>query len=861
MNVLKMGWRNVWRNKRRSAVTIAAMTLALWVLLLYSGLIPGYLRSMENSVTQLELGDAQIHAEGFLDSPSLYNLIEDSDAVVAGLEAQGIAASPRLLGGGLAAAGESSAGVALRGIDVTRDAEVSELSQVVSGGEWLDPADPKGVVIGKLLARNLGAKPGAELLIVSQAADGSMANDLYTVRGILGAVSQGTDRAAVLMNISAFRELMVVPEGVHQIVLRRGDRELDALAEAAKSVAGGHDVKTWKELMPAVAQMMASVGGMIYIFALIIYVAVAILILNAMLTAVFERIREFGVFKAIGAGPGRVLGLIVVEGAVQAFVAMVVGILLALLPMWYLGTEGAYFGALGGMDAAGVAMPEKWIGIYSVQSCMGPVIMLWFISMAAVAYPAVKAAFINPITAMRYGAGAQRDGLLARAYDWLAEKVPAVDRLVNLVLNLTTRPLNRMIEALLPWLGTIAWRNLWRQKRRTLLTLVSIAFGLYMAVLMMAMQDRSFGDFIDTASRLGAGHVVFQHPDYLETPSLGRTVQDTEALRALAAKDPRVEHTTERIMGEAMVATAHDSFGAAFIAYDPAFEDEESFGFLEGIVEGEWYENADDKGIILGKTLARNLGAELGDKIVYTMMDKNGEIVAGMGRLSGTLGTGAPSGDASLFLLPLNRARETLGYAADEATHVGVFLADNRDSVAVAQDLRGQVGSDVASLAWSEIAPDLKAFVAMKKGGGRFFLIIIGLLVTAGIFNTLFMSIMERVREFGIMIAIGYSPAQIFRMVMWESVYLATVGLLLGLGMTAGPYYWLAKNGIDMSEMYAGQDVSVGGVGFDMHMNCGIYPESAIIIVCSIIFATLAAGLYPAWKAGRVEPVDSIKLV
>jgi putative ABC transport system permease protein len=861
MNVLKMGWRNVWRNKRRSLVTIAAMTLALWVLLLYSGLIPGYLRSMENSVTQLELGDVQIHAEGFLDSPSLYTLIEDSDEVVARLEEQGIAASPRLLGGGLAAAGESSAGVALRALDVERDAKVSKLAEVVASGEWLDAADPKGVVIGKLLAKNLGAKPGAELLIVSQAADGSMANDLYTVRGVLGAVSQGTDRATVLMNIDAFRALMVVDQGVHQIVLNRGEMELEALSDAAKAAAGGHDVKSWKELMPAVAQMMASVGGMIYIFALIIYVAVAILILNAMLTAVFERIREFGVFKAIGAGPGRVLGLIVVEGAVQAFVAMVVGILLALLPMWYLGTEGAYFGALGGMDAAGVAMPEKWIGIYSVQSCMGPVIMLWFISMAAVAYPAVKAAFINPITAMRYGAGAQRDGLLARAYDWLAEKVPAVDRLVNLVLNLTTRPLNRMIEALLPWLGTIAWRNLWRQKRRTLLTLVSIAFGLYMAVLMMAMQDRSFGDFIDTASRLGAGHVVFQHPDYLETPSLGRTVQDTEALRALAAKDPRVEHTTERIMGEAMVATAHDSFGAAFIAYDPAFEDEASFGFLEGIVEGEWYETADDKGIILGKTLARNLGAELGDKVVYTMMDKNGEIVAGMGRLSGTLGTGAPSGDAALFLLPLNRARETLGYSADEATHVGIFLDDNRDSVAVAQALRPQVGEGVASLAWSEIAPDLKAFVAMKKGGGRFFLIIIGLLVTAGIFNTLFMSIMERVREFGIMIAIGYSPGQIFRMVMWESVYLAVVGLLLGASMTAGPYFYLAKNGIDMSEMYAGQDVSVGGVGFDMHMNIGIYPESAVIIVCCIIFATLAAGLYPAWKAGRVEPVDSIKLV
>ena len=98
MNVFKMGWRNVWRNKRRSYVTIAAMTLALWVMLLYAGIIPGYLNSMEQSVTQYEVGDIQIHASGFLENPSLYTSIEDSAAILMELEKAGIAASPRLLG-------------------------------------------------------------------------------------------------------------------------------------------------------------------------------------------------------------------------------------------------------------------------------------------------------------------------------------------------------------------------------------------------------------------------------------------------------------------------------------------------------------------------------------------------------------------------------------------------------------------------------------------------------------------------------------------------------------------------------------------------------------------------------------------
>jgi putative ABC transport system permease protein len=402
MNVFKMGWRNVWRNKRRSMVTITAMTLALWVLLIYSSIIPGYLINMEEGVTQLEVGDVQIHADGFLDAPSLFSVIEDSDAVLAQLEERGFAASPRLLGGGLGACGEASAGVMLRGLDVASDARVSRLSETVGEGEWLDPADAKGVVLGKRLAKTLNAAPGSELLVVSQAADGSMANELYTVRGVLKSVAQGTDRAAVLMNADAFRELMVVPTGAHQIVVRRGLEELAVVTDATKAIAPSHDVRNWKELMPAVAQMFETVAGIIPIFYLIVYIAVAILILNAMLTAVFERIREFGVLKAIGTGPVRVFSIIVVEGAMQAAVASVAGVGLALPMWWYLSVHGIDAGALGGIDAAGVAMAEIWYAYPSAETASLPLIMLWFISMAAVVYPAGKAAWINPIRAMRH---------------------------------------------------------------------------------------------------------------------------------------------------------------------------------------------------------------------------------------------------------------------------------------------------------------------------------------------------------------------------------------------------------------------------------------------------------------------------
>ncbi len=403
MNVFRLAWRNVWRNRRRSVVTIAAMTFALWVMVLYSGLITGYLNGMERDVLDLEVGDIQIFAPDFRDNPSIYSRIEDPDRLLARLDELGFRSSARLLGGGLAAAGTSSAGVAFRGVEVARDATVTLAQERVAEGTWLDPADPAGVVLGRRLARTLGVKPGAELVVLSQAADGSMANDLFTVRGVLMGISAATDRATVYMNAESFRELMVVPQGAHQIIVRRpADMELDVAAQRVLAVAPDLDVQTWRQLMPTISTMLDSARSVIYVLFFIIYIAVGILILNAMLMAVFERIREFGVFKALGVSPTRVLALILVEGTIQTVIAIVTGLALATPGIWYLSNHGVNVGRIGGMSVAGLAMHPVWYGEYTASSISGPVLTLVIIVFAAIVYPGLKAALIRPVEAMRH---------------------------------------------------------------------------------------------------------------------------------------------------------------------------------------------------------------------------------------------------------------------------------------------------------------------------------------------------------------------------------------------------------------------------------------------------------------------------
>jgi ABC-type lipoprotein release transport system permease subunit len=407
----------------------------------------------------------------------------------------------------------------------------------------------------------------------------------------------------------------------------------------------------------------------------------------------------------------------------------------------------------------------------------------------------------------------------------------------------------------------MAWRNLWRNGRRTALALVSISFGIFLAVIMTAMQDRNWTDMIELAARLGGGEVTVQHADLEDAPTLDKTVRGTDVIAERALADPDVERVVVRIVGQALLSTASNSRGAGFVGIDPAQEDSTTLAVANAFVEGSLFATADEPGIVLGARLAENLDVTLGKKVVYNMSDRNGDIVAGLARVVGIVRTGSPGVDGGLCLLPLNTLRRALGYADDEATQVAVFINDQRRSDAVAARIGDRLAPPAIALPWHEVQEELAGFIAMKVGGANFMKILIAVLIAAGIFNTLFVSVTERMREFGIMLAIGYSPGDIHILVMLESLWLGLVGLVVGAVLTSGPYLWLNAHGIDMTAMIGEGGSEVAGVGVSPVFKVEIFPENAVFIGVAALVATLLAGIYPAWKAGRVAPVETIRLV
>ncbi len=409
-------------------------------------------------------------------------------------------------------------------------------------------------------------------------------------------------------------------------------------------------------------------------------------------------------------------------------------------------------------------------------------------------------------------------------------------------------------------LNRLAWRNLWRRKRRTFITAFSIAFGVMLAVTFTGAGDHYYTRMIDAGASMGMGHITIAPIDYNRAPSLKKYLPDTQTLRAKALTRPEVTDAMVRISGQAMFATAHKSIGGLFIAIDPAQESGDNNLFIRSIIEGSLFDSANTPGIVVGVKLAKKLHLRIGKKVVYTTTDAHGEIVSAIERVSGIFKTGVNEVDSAMALLPISRVQKTLDYKADEATLIALILDDQRRT----QQLRDELASlpiyaNTEVLTWQESQPDLAGMIAMDKSSNYTSQFLIALLVAAGILNTMLMSVLERKREFGVMMAVGMTPLNLFKLVMIESFWLAVVGLIIGIIITTPWFIYMSNVGIDLSGAY-GDDMDFGGVLIDPVMKIRLFQESVIAILLGLFTLALASGAYPAWRAGRTPPIDSLKI-
>jgi ABC-type lipoprotein release transport system permease subunit len=314
--------------------------------------------------------------------------------------------APRAYAFGLASLGEQSAGVLIRGIDPQRERQVTELWKHMLQGRYLAPGDEKAVLLGRKIAKTLNARPGSEVALITQAVDGSLGNDLYRVVGVLKTLDEKTDRSTVIMSLEDFAELLVLSDRIHEVAVRTPNAmEVDRYKLRVMTLLEGADceVRTWKEIAPALKDALALNEAWTTIMLIIVFSIGSLGILNTMLMAVFERMYELGLMLAVGLKPVKLVRLIMAETLMLAGISEVLGLGIGLLWSWRLVVKGwdltGLFGE--GFEYTGFAVENVLRAAIWPQGMLQCAGILLAISGVAALYPAVKAARLKPVEVMR----------------------------------------------------------------------------------------------------------------------------------------------------------------------------------------------------------------------------------------------------------------------------------------------------------------------------------------------------------------------------------------------------------------------------------------------------------------------------
>ncbi len=401
--ILKIAFRNIFRQKRRTILTALAMIVGFTLSSIVIGLSDGAYSNIIEMFTGSRIGHIQVHREGYHDKPSIYKTISDYESIGETIHSNTNvkAWTPRVYAGGLGSVGEKSTAVRIIGVDVARETKATQFDKKVFEGNTLAKTASREAVIGKGLARTLSATLGSKIVIFSQAADGSIANDEYTIVGITESDDNITDRITCYLHIEDAQELFVLEGRVHEIVVIVSNiNKVGKITEAIKESLNDStfEVLPWQVVAKSFYDAMQTDKQGDAVARLIIMLIVAIGVLNTVLMSVLERTREYGVLKAVGTKPIQIFWLVICEVVIITIGSIAIGALLGVIINYVLSIHGLTYAE--GLTLGGVEFGTMYAEV-NAQCVLIPGITVMLSATLVGLFPAIKAARIMPAKAMR----------------------------------------------------------------------------------------------------------------------------------------------------------------------------------------------------------------------------------------------------------------------------------------------------------------------------------------------------------------------------------------------------------------------------------------------------------------------------
>jgi ABC-type lipoprotein release transport system permease subunit len=399
----------------------------------------------------------------------------------------------------------------------------------------------------------------------------------------------------------------------------------------------------------------------------------------------------------------------------------------------------------------------------------------------------------------------------------------------------------------------IAIRDLGRNKRRSILTLVAVGLGLALLVVTSGLMEGSVLGSIENNIRVRSGHVQVRAASYDEDKVSLKwedLLDDAQPVTARVQELASVRAASPVLWASGILAAGDESVGVRVVGIDPLAE--ASTPFREGMVVGRFLAPEDRSGVVIGHRLAKSLGVTAGDDIgllVNTSQEQPDEAIF---TIRGLYDTGTPAHDETTVFLPLAKA-QAFTRVGDRASAVVALLHDQDDADAVAAALRAP---GVEALTWRDMNEVILQAVEMSKGILYLMYLVVLAVVAVVIANTLLMAVFERTREMGILAALGMKGRQIMAMFVLEAGALAVVGVILGVILGSLGVYYLATVGWHIGEMAA---VATSEVAYGETIYARFDWSDTIILSLASLVITLVASLYPAWFAARMEPIDALR--
>lgn len=403
----------------------------------------------------------------------------------------------------------------------------------------------------------------------------------------------------------------------------------------------------------------------------------------------------------------------------------------------------------------------------------------------------------------------------------------------------------------------MAWRNIRRNLRRTLITLSAITFGLAAMIIFFGFTDGFHAQWVENTVKAYTGHIQIYSSGYRDDPQLNRSIANASEIIKLLKTEPAVDTYAERVEVQGLISTAENSYGVLIRGIDSGAEVKIT-GIKERIIKGDYLNEDKGRGVLIGHRLAEKLNAEIGDKIVLMVQAADGSLTAELFRLRGIFRIGAAELDSSFAIVTLKDA-QAFSLLGNRITEIAVMIKSPVDVSPVSKRLKESlVSSGYEVYTWEELMPALQEMIDLDNIFMYLILLVVLVVVSLGILNTMLMSIMERTREFGIMMAVGTSPGNVILLVMLESFFIGIIGIISGAGIGIGVNRIISIKGFDLSRWG-------GATEFFAILDPVIYPETDIINVlwsCAIVFLTaLIVSVYPAVRAARLRPVEAMHYV